>query len=177
MKNKNLFLFFTSFILVILSCIFIYYSVTTNYMSTFNSGFLKHLGKKLGSVSEICFFLVIALFILRLIIKILNKKGMFDINKEVISLRKILLYFNKILQKSHVFIAVVATAIVFIHGYIFLYLGFEGSLGYILGVIAILDLILLLFSGYFRIFNKGIYIHKFLGVLFIILMLAHIVLV
>lgn len=198
MKNKNLFSFFISFLLVILSCIFIYYSFTNNYINTTNSDFFKHFGKNLGSFSEVCFFIVIALFVLRLIIKNFNKKGISRINKILnifkleisestqvkildsqltINIRKFLLYVNKILSKFHVLIAMVAIAVITIHGYIFLQLGFKWSLGYILGVLALLNLVVLLFSGYLRIFNKGIHIHKFLGISFIILMLLHIALV
>lgn len=198
MKNKNLFSFFISFLLVVLSCIFIFYSFTNNYINTANSDFFKHFGKSLGSFSEICFFIVIALFVLRLIIKNFNKKGISRINKILnifkleisestqvkildsnltITIRKFLLLVNKILSKSHVFIAMVAIAVVIIHGYIFLQLGFEWSLGYILGILAILNLVLVLFSGYLRIFNKSIHVHKFLGISFIILMLLHIALI
>lgn len=185
-------------IVTICSTIFIYYSVSNNYLINLNTKRLEDFAKSLATIAEVGFFLAIALFLLRFIIKNLNQKGInildkllnkvhIDIPKEVQSeflestilskIRKILLNISKIFQRFHVIIALLALSIILLHAYIFLHLGFKWTIGYILGILALIDLTLMLITGIFRIFNKSIHAHKVLGVIFIILMCSHIALV
>lgn len=195
LQRENLIFFSIGFCLVCCSLVFLYYSNFTDLLSNFNPKSLKHFSKSLATFSEICFFLAIGLFILRTLIKNLNSKGVNLIDKLLnrikISIpenikenflksiilskvRSFLIYISKIFQKFHVPIAILAASIIIIHGGIFLFLGFKLKIGYILGLATLIDLILMILTGFLRIFNKGIKIHKFLGVLFIILMLLHI---
>lgn len=182
-------------ILIICSAFLIYYSVTNNYLLKFNPKRLKDFAKTLATTAEIGFFLVIGLFVLRLIIKNLNQKGVnlldkvlnkihLNIPKEAQSeflestilgkIRKFLLSISKIFQRFHILIALIAISIIMIHAYIFLHLDFKWKIGYIFGFLALVDLGLMLITGILRIFNKSIHGHKGLGVIFIILMCLHI---
>ncbi|AIY84340.1 MAG: hypothetical protein KIB43_13965 [Clostridium baratii] len=198
MQKNHLIYLLVGILVAVCSAIFIYYSVSNNYLINFNPKILKNFAKSLATIAEIGFFLAIGLFILRFIIKNLNQKGVnildkvlnkvhIDIPKEVQSeflestilakVRKILLNISKIFQRFHIIIALLALSIILLHAYIFLHLGFKWTIGYILGVLAVLDLALILITGIFRIFNKSIHAHKALGVIFIILMCLHIALV
>lgn len=198
MQKKHLIFFAIGIILVICSARFIYSSILSNFLSSFSSEELKNLAKSIATAAEIGFFLAIGLFVLRLIIKNLNQKGVsifnkllnkfhLSIPKEAQSeflestilgkIRKILLNISKIFQRFHVLIALIAASLIIIHAYIFLHLGFKWTIGYILGVLTLIDLGLMLITGILRIFNKSIHAHKALGVIFIILMCLHIALV
>lgn len=197
-QKRNLLFFFVGLILISCSLYFIYYSTTNNYLFGFNNKYLKDIAKNLATFAEICFFLVIGLFILRSIIKSLNSnclkilnsfsnKFKLDIPQEkqykflksdiLKKTKSFIIFISKIFQKFHVPIAVLAVSIILIHAYIFLHLGFKWTIGYILGILALTDLILMLITGMFRIFNKVIHVHKVLGIIFIILMCLHIALV
>lgn len=197
-QKRNLLFFFVGLILISCSLYFIYYSTTNNYLFGFNNKYLKDIAKNLATFAEICFFLVIGLFILRSIIKSLNSNGLkilnsflnkfkLDIPQEkqdkflksdiLKKTKSFIIFISKIFQKFHVPIAVLAVSIILIHAYIFLHLGFKWTIGYILGILALTDLILMLITGMFRIFNKVIHIHKILGITFIILMCLHLALV
>lgn len=197
-QKRNLLFFFIGLILISFSLYFIYYSTTNNYLGGFNNKYLKDIAKNLATFAEICFFLAIGLFILRFIIKSLNSNGLkilnsflnkfkLDIPQEKqdsflssVILKKtksFIVFISKIFQKFHVPIAILAISIILIHAYIFLYLGFKWTIGYILGILALIDLIFMLITGMFRIFNKVIHVHKVLGIIFIILMCLHIALV
>ncbi|MBY0757126.1 hypothetical protein K5V21_16970 [Clostridium sardiniense] len=197
-QKRNLLFFFVGLILISCSLYFIYYSTTNNYLFGFNNKYLKDIAKNLATFAEICFFLVIELFILRSIIKSLNSnclkilnsflnKFKLDIPQEkqykflksdiLKKTKSFIIFISKIFQKFHVPIAVLAVSIILIHAYIFLHLGFKWTIGYILGILALTDLILMLITGMFRIFNKVIHVHKVLGIIFIILMCLHIALV
>lgn len=197
-QKRNLLFFFVGLILISCSLYFIYYSTTNNYLFGFNNKYLKDIAKNLATFAEICFFLVIGLFILRSIIKSLNSNGLkilnsflnkfkLDIPQEkqykflksdiLKKTKSFIIFISKIFQKFHVPIAVLAVSIILIHAYIFLHLGFKWTIGYILGILALTDLILMLITGMFRIFNKVIHVHKVLGIIFIILMCLHIALV
>ncbi len=198
MQKSHLIYFVVGLIVAIFSAIFIYYSISNNYLINFNPKRLKDFAKSLATIAEIGFFLAIGLFVLRFIIKNLNQKGVtildkglnkihIDIPKEVQSeflestilakVRKFLLSISKIFQRFHIIIALLALSIIIIHAYIFLHLGFKWTIGYILGVLTLIDLALMLITGIFRIFNKSIHAHKGLGIIFIILMCLHIALV
>lgn len=198
MQKSHLIYFVVGLIVAIFSAIFIYYSVSNNYLINFNPKRLKDFAKSLATIAEIGFFLAIGLFVLRFIIKNLNQKGVtildkglnkihIDIPKEVQSeflestilakVRKFLLSISKLFQRFHIIIALLALSIIIIHAYIFLHLGFKWTIGYILGVLTLIDLALMLITGIFRIFNKSIHAHKGLGIIFIILMCLHIALV
>ncbi|WP_024614225.1 hypothetical protein [Clostridium sp. Ade.TY] len=198
MQKSHLIYFVVGLIVAIFSAIFIYYSVSNNYLINFNPKRLKDFAKSLATIAEIGFFLAIGLFVLRFIIKNLNQKGVtildkglnkihIDIPKEVQSeflestilakVRKFLLSISKIFQRFHIIIVLLALSIIIIHAYIFLHLGFKWTIGYILGVLTLIDLALMLITGIFRIFNKSIHAHKGLGIIFIILMCLHIALV
>lgn len=198
MQKNHLIYFVVGLIVALFSAIFIYYSVSNNYLINFNPKRLKDFAKSLATIAEIGFFLAIGLFVLRFIIKNLNQKGVtildkglnkihIDIPKEIQSeflestilakVRKFLLSISKIFQRFHIIIALLALSIIIIHAYIFLHLGFKWTIGYILGVLTLIDLALMLITGIFRIFNKSIHAHKGLGIIFIILMCLHIALV
>lgn len=198
MQKSHLIYFVVGLIVAIFSAIFIYYSVSNNYLINFNPKRLKDFAKSLATIAEIGFFLAIGLFVLRFIIKNLNQKGVtildkglnkihIDIPKEVQSeflestilakVRKFLLSISKIFQRFHIIIVLLALSIIIIHAYIFLHLEFKWTIGYILGVLTLIDLALMLITGIFRIFNKSIHAHKGLGIIFIILMCLHIALV
>ncbi|MGL4571037.1 MAG: hypothetical protein ACRCVJ_08225 [Clostridium sp.] len=197
-RKIDLVFFAIGIILIICALVFVYKSMSTDYLLSVNSKSLKGFGKDLATFCEICFFLVIGLFIIRLILKNMGPKGMQLFNKGLTKahiklpeqskeqyfntviltkIRKIILPIAKLFQKFHVPIAIVACSVIIIHGYIFFHLGFKWNAGYILGVLALSDLVLMIITGFFRIFNKGIHAHKGLGVLFIILMILHIAIV
>ena len=197
-QKNNLIYFLLGIILVVCSAGFIYYSVSTNYLINFNAKNLKDFAKSLSTLAEIGFFLAITLFALRCIIKNLNQKRENILNKWINKIniviptevqneflentilgkiKKYLFSISKIFQRFHIIIALISISLILIHVYIFLHLGFKWRVGYIIGILALIDLLLILITGIFRIFNKSIHAHKGLGIIFIILMCLHITLV
>ena len=80
--QKNHLIYFVVGILVaVCSAIFIYYSVSNNYLINFNPKRLKNFAKSLATIAEIGFFLAIGLFLLRFIMKNLNQKGVNILDK------------------------------------------------------------------------------------------------
>lgn len=194
-QKNHLMYFFIGFIFIICCTIFIYYSISNNYLIRFNSKNLKYFSKSISTIAEIGFFGAFGLLFFRFIIKNLNQKGVnilnkglnkfnLDIPKEVqikflesillSKFKNFLLIASKILQKFHLIIALLAISIVIIHSYIFFHLGFKWNVKYILGVLSFINLVLIFITGIFRIFNKNINAHKVLGIIFIVLMLLHI---
>ncbi len=193
-QKQNLNTFLIGLILPIIAFIFIAFSFSKNYLSNFSYRFLKHFSSNLGTFCEILFLIVISLWCIRLILKYINPKTFNFIwnlidktkfrlsktSKDFISsfltneLKKFLIYISKIVQKLHIPLSAIGFAVISIHVYIFIHLGFKWNLGYILGALAAIVLLILFISGILRIFNKGFKTHKYLGISFIILTLLHI---
>lgn len=194
-QKYNLRIFSIGFIIAIITLGLILLSIQNDFLFDFGYRVLHKFGSTIGTVCEILFFIVIALWVLRLIIRYLNPKTfnfiwkqtdktklkLSDDSKEGISnflityIKKFLIFVSKIIQKFHVPLALIGFIIIMVHVYIFLHLGFKWNIGYIFGALAAISLLIIFFSGFLRIFNKGFKSHKHLGILFIILMLLHII--
>lgn len=141
MQKAILYFFVVELIIALCSAIFIYYSISNNYLINFDHRTLKHFSKSIATIAEIGFLLAIALFILRFIIKNLNQKGISTLNKglnkihidivneaqskflksnTLSSVRKFLLIISKFFQRFHIIIALIALSLIIIHAYIFL---------------------------------------------------------
>ncbi|MGL4873686.1 MAG: hypothetical protein ACRC30_03430 [Clostridium sp.] len=194
-QKYNLRIFSVGFVIAIVVLGLILLSIKNDFLFDFGYRALHKFGSTIGTTCEILFFIVISLWVLRLIIKNLNHKTfnfiwkqtdktnlkLSDSNKESIStflinhIKKFLIFVSKIIQKFHVPLALIGFIIIMMHVYIFLHLGFKWKIGYIFGALAAINLLIIFFSGFLRIFNKGFKSHKYLGILFIILMLLHII--
>lgn len=202
MKNKlnkfqksHLIFFFVGIILFLVSLSFAIYFFTSNYFLSFTYKPLKSFAKNIATISEIGFFLALGLFVLRFLIKDLSSRGVSLLNKQLSrfnfeiptdisnkilgsypfkKFREILMPFAKFFQRFHIIFALLAGSIILIHGCIFLSLGFKWEIGYIFGILAMVNLFIIIVSGIFRIFNKNILGHKHLGISFIVLMCLHI---
>ncbi|MGL5648822.1 MAG: hypothetical protein ACRDDY_13325 [Clostridium sp.] len=194
-QKYNLKIFFIGFIIAIITLGLILLSTRYDFLFNFGYHLLHGFGSDLGTTCEILFFIVVSLWVLRLIIRYLNPKTfnfiwkqtdktklkLSDNSKNNIStflityIKKFLIFVSKIIQKFHVPLALIGFVIIMVHVYIFLHLGFKWKIGYIFGALAAINLLIIFFSGFLRIFNKGFKSHKFLGILFIILMLLHII--
>lgn len=194
-QKQNLKTFLFGLIVPIIALIFILFSFSGNYLSTFSYKFLKHINSDIGILGEILLLIVLGLWCIRLVIKYINPKTFNFIwkltdktkirlsqsSKEGIAsfltneLKKFLIYIAKFVQKLHIPLAAIGFAIISIHVYIFIHLGFKWTVGYIFGALAAIVLLILFISGILRIFNKGLKTHKYLGIAFIILTLLHII--
>ncbi|WP_297631994.1 hypothetical protein [uncultured Clostridium sp.] len=193
-QKRNLKIFFLGIILAIISVIFILFSMSSNFLFNFSYHGLKNLSEDIAIACAVCFGIAVALWALRLIIRYLNPKtfdfiwGKLDKTKlklkdsskhNIMSfltkpIKQLLIFLSRLIQKFHIPLAMIGFAVISIHVYIFLHLGFKWKLGYILGALDGIILIILILSGLLRIFNKGLKNHKYLGILFIIVMILHI---
>lgn len=193
-QKRNLRIFFLGIILSIISVIFILFSTSTDFLFNFENHGLKNLSEDLAIGCAVCFGIAVGLWAIRLIIRYLTPKS-FDfiwskLDKTKLKLksntkdnimtfstkplRQFLVFIGKLVQKFHIPLAMIGFAIISIHIYIFLHLGFKWKLGYILGALDGIVLLILIMSGFLRIFNKGFKSHRALGIIFIILMILHI---
>lgn len=197
--NKKLEKASTSFALIILiiSLCGIIYCIGINFLNNVSYRSVKDIRNTIGEISAYIFAFSILMFIIRRILKyiqptklqkeeaLISKSKIF--NPLVENFKKLdLTYFKKILQilaiflrQWHIPISILAFSIVIIHGYIGLHFGITKTdisffIGYYLGILALINLIILVISGIFRCANKAKNLHKILGVSFVILMLLHI---
>ncbi|ELC8441435.1 hypothetical protein QYB59_000434 [Clostridium perfringens] len=189
-----------SLIILIISLIVIFYCIKSNFLHSISYNSSKDIKNTIGEISAYIFGFSIAMFIVRRILKYiqpakLQKEEDFLSNSKFLNplvdkfrkldltyLKKILQYLAILLRQWHIPISILAFALILIHGYISLHFGIIKEnlnfiLGYYLGILALIDLVILVISGIFRAANKAKNLHKFLGISFIILMLLHIVII
>lgn len=189
-----------SLIILIISLIVIFYCIRSNFLHSISYNSSKDIKNTIGEISAYIFGFSIAMFIVRRILKYiqpakLQKEEDFLSNSKFLNplvdkfrkldltyLKKILQYLAILLRQWHIPISILAFALILIHGYIGLHFGIIKEnlnfiLGYYLGILALIDLVILVISGIFRAANKAKNLHKFLGISFIILMLLHIVII
>lgn len=167
MVKSNLIKGLISSIMVIISLIWIGTSFVRGSFSSYNYFMLRHLDESFAIYGAACFLIAIALFCLRFLLKYLMINPLVDYKGLIINI-------SKVFQMIHIPVALLGVAFIAVHVYIALIMGFKFSATYIMGVITIIDMILLLITSTRRIFNKAVKGHKFLGVLFVILFLAHV---
>lgn len=189
-----------SLIILIISLIVIFYCIRSNFLHNISYNSSKYIKNTIGEISAYIFGFSIAMFIVRRILKYiqpakLQKEEDFLSNSKFLNplvdkfrkldltyLKKTLQYLAIFLRQWHIPISILAFALILIHGYIGLHFGIIKEnlnfiLGYYLGILALIDLVILVISGIFRAANKAKNLHKILGISFIILMLLHIVII
>lgn len=189
-----------SLIILIISLALIFYCIISNFLHNISYGSLKDIRNTIGEISAYIFGFSIAMFIVRRILKYIqpsklekeedffSKSSLFKplVDKfkklDLTYFKKILQYLAIFLRQWHIPLSLLAFALIIIHGYIGLHFGIiknnlSFKIGYYLGILALIDLVVLIISGIFRAANKEKKLHKFLGISFIILMLLHIAII
>lgn len=183
------------FPLVIISGLLIIYSyVDTPFTNTSFHTMFK-IRQYLGIIGIVILAVSIALYFIRLILRYSNPNGINKIDKFLgnfklslpksvkedfltpdflSSFRKFIGFFANIIQKFHIPFAMLGFAIIMYHVYIAYEIGWKWTIGYSFGLLAAIDLLFILFAGIARIWNKSIKLHKYLGFLFIIFTILHI---
>lgn len=173
--------------LILLSIALILYSAYGSMLD--NMHHLSVIRKYTGIVGLIIFGGSIGLYILRLLLKNINPKNINKLNEifknksnnlskhlnndNITAIKKFLSYWAKIFQSLHIPLSIIGLSIIVYHVYIAFHMGWKWTIGYIFGLLAAICLLILVILGIARIFNKSIKGHKYVGIVFIILSVLH----
>lgn len=175
--------------LILLSIALILYSAYGSMLD--NVHHLSTLRKYTGIVGLIIFGGSIGLYILRLLLKNINPKNINKLdeifknkssnlskhlnNDNITVIKKFLSFLAKIFQSLHIPLSIIGLSIIGYHVYLAFHMGWKWTIGYILGLLAAICLLILVILGIARIFNKSIKGHKYIGIAFIILAILHLI--
>lgn len=175
--------------LILLSIALILYSAYGSMLD--NVHHLSTLRKYTGIVGLIIFGGSIGLYILRLLLKNINPKNINKLdeifknkssnlskhlnNDNITVIKKFLSFWAKIFQSLHIPLSIIGLSIIGYHVYLAFHMGWKWTIGYILGLLAAICLLILVILGIARIFNKSIKGHKYVGIAFIILAILHLI--
>lgn len=175
--------------LILLSIALILYSAYGSMLD--NVHYLSTLRKYTGIVGLIIFGGSIGLYILRLLLKNINPKNINKLdeifknkssnlskhlnNDNITVIKKFLSFWAKIFQSLHIPLSIIGLSIIGYHVYLAFHMGWKWTIGYILGLLAAICLLILVILGIARIFNKSIKGHKYVGIAFIILAILHLI--
>lgn len=175
--------------LILLSIALILYSAYGSMLD--NVHHLSTLRKYTGIVGLIIFGGSIGLYILRLLLKNINPKNINKLgeifknkssnlskhlnNDNITVIKKFLSFWAKIFQSLHIPLSIIGLSIIGYHVYLAFHMGWKWTIGYILGLLAAICLLILVILGIARIFNKSIKGHKYIGIAFIILAILHLI--
>lgn len=163
-ERKRVFYSFIILALAIAAILFLIFSGSAQ-SSLGNFRTLRKFRGLTGQLAAYGFTFSIAMYVIRKVIKHITKK---DLKKRLLSLARIV-------REWHVPVSIIAFSIVILHVYIVLSRGFFFDLRYVSGLTALVILAIQMLSGIFRYKRKAVRLHLYLGILFILLMIVHIV--
>lgn len=187
--KKRLLIFFIFLPLLIISGILVLMTMNGIILSGLDHRQLRKFTENVGFYGMFIFAIPVALFIFRLGVKYITPKGVtllkgilskikikipnsieerFLNNEYLEDVRYIFAQLAKFMQKLHIPIGLLGISVIGYHVYLAFHLGWVWSLGYILGLIAAIFLLMITLTGIARIFNKNIKTHKFLMFGFVI---------
>lgn len=184
--KKRIKTFFIFLPLPIIAIILVFLTLNKTILSGLSHRQLYHLTGNIGFYGVFIFAIPIALFAFRLLMKYSTPKGVKQLEEWNITLpailkenleplKNIFMWLAKLMQKLHIPISLLATSVIGYHVYLAFHMGWVWSIGYILGLIAAIFLLIITITGIARIFNKSIKTHKFLMFGFVIFTVLHVI--
>jgi len=135
-----------------------------------NMHMYKGVFKQLGSIGRIGFFVTLSIYPIFLVVK---WKSLKKISFGGFELQGLVRFIWKLVRQWHVPIAILATGISFLHGYMAILKGVKWNFTYFSGVLTILVLLLLMFMGLKRYKKNDQRWHFKLAICFLILFMLH----
>jgi len=130
----------------------------------------KEFLKQIGSISRIIYFVVLAIYPVFLLLK---WKRLKTIEWGKFQLKSSIQFLGKIVRKWHVPLAIAATGVALLHGYLAIIRGFKWDFTNISGILAMIILVFLFFMGLKRFKRKDNKWHFKLAIAFLVLFMIH----